>query len=319
VTGGGSGEARWRELPAGQGAEGRAGEMVRRLGNPALPGDERLAAIRVRIRLRRGPRIVRRRFAPVLVVVALLTGTTLGLAASGWIEPLRERWIRRAVEPPVPAADPPRRRLRARRAEPAPVEEPPAVVAPALEPAPAPAAAPAPVPLRRPGPSIAPDAGPRRETALLATAIRKLRRAGDARGALSALDERAAAFPGGELAPEADLVRVEALLALGERGAALRLLDERADAPPRARQALLVRGELRAEAGRCADAARDLGMVLSHPPRDALDARALLARASCRSRLHDYAGARGDLEDYLRGFPGGPDAAQAAAALRAMP
>ena len=154
---------------------------------------------------------------------------------------------------------------------------------------------------------------------MLATAIRKLRREGDARGALAALDEYAASFPGGELSAEADLVRVEALLAVGERGAALRLLDERADANPRARQALLVRGELRAAAGRCGEAAGDLGRVLASSRGDALDERALYARASCLSRLHDFSAARRDLDTYLAQFPAGPHAVEVAQTLRALP
>ena len=333
-------EMRWRDLPVGETPDAHAGGLVRRLGEPDLPGDDRFAAIRARITLRGGPRIVRRNFTWVLVVGALLVGTTLGVAAPGLIAPLRERLRPTRTVPPVAPVAPaaaPHRRSGTRVALPpaaAPGPAPQAVmVTPPSEPAPAtPAATAAPLPAvapaagarrRPPGALVAsvaptPVAAPR-EAAALATAIRKLRREGDARGALAALDAHAAAFPGGELRAEADLVRVEALLATGERAAALRLLDERADTNPRARQALLVRGELRAAAGRCADAARDLGRVLATPPRDGLDERALFARASCLSRMHDYPAARGDLQAYLRHFPKGPHAPKAAEALGALP
>jgi hypothetical protein len=330
---------RWGDLPAGETPEARAGELVRRIGDPELPGDERMAAIRARITLRRGPRIVRRSFTWALVAGALLIGTTLGVAAPGLIAPLRER-LRplRTVPPEAPAAAPstPHRRAGARVAStpapgraPEPAAEPIALTAPPSDPGPAlPATAVAPAAAapsrRRPSGTLVASAAPPpaespREAAALATAIRKLRREGDARGALAALDAYAAVFPGGELRAEADLVRVEALLAAGERGAALRLLDERADTNPRARQALLVRGELRAAAGRCAEAARDLGRVLAAPPRDALDERALFARASCLSRMHDYPGARDDLRAYLQHFSAGRHARDAAEALRALP
>jgi len=327
----------WRDLPPATTPEAYAGDLVRRIGEPDLPGDDRMAAIRARITLRRGPRIVRRSFTWVLVAGALMIGTSLGVAAHGLIEPLRARLHRQPAEaPPAPAparALAPRHRVGGRAAvapavdpaPPAPAPVPslePQPVPPAPEPASGPRAAAAPSRSRASGPAIAvaqAQPPPRSEGALLATALRKLRREADARGALVALDQYAAAFPNGELGAEADLIRVEALLAAGERGSALRLLDERADANPRARQALLARGELRAAAGRCTEAASDLGRVLGETSRDSLDQRALFARASCLSRLHDYAGARRDLDTYVERFPDGPHAEQAAQIRRALP
>jgi len=324
----------WSELPAGDAPAAQAGELVRRLGEPEAPGDDRLAAIRARITLRRGPRTVRRSFTWALVVGALMIGTTLGVAASGWIEPLRARLRPHDNEASSPPRAAPHHRTRHRAAAPVPgpAPEPPALdPAPAVLERPAPAiAAPSevhqsPTTLRRtrgPGALVAAAREPkaaRGEAAVLAAAIRKLRRDGNARGALATLDEHAASYPRGELGAEADLVRVEALLAIGDRAAALRLLDARADTNPRARQALLVRGELRAAAGRCADAVGDLSRVLASAPRDGLDERALYARASCLSRLHDYPAARRDLDAYLGKFPDGRYAAQAAAARHALP
>lgn len=319
----------WRDLPAATTPEAYAGDLLRRIGEPDLPGDDRMAAIRARITLRRGTRIVRRSFTWVPVVAALTIGTTLGVAAHGLIAPLKARLhLERAEAPAEVAPAPTRQRARGRAAiaanQPSEVaEDPPAGAEPAaVTPSPAVAIPRTPAVSTRshaPGPFSATAPAPRGESALLATALRKLRREADARGALAALDEYAAAFPGGELAAEADLVRVEALLAVGEREAALRLLDDCADANPRARQALLVRGELRAAAGRCADAIRDLDRVLAQPPRDGLDERALFARASCSSRLHDYVAARRDLDTYLGHFSDAPRAAQAAQIRGALP
>jgi hypothetical protein len=320
---------RWRDLPPGSGIEFKAAALIEQMGDPDLPGDDRLAAIRSRIVLRRGPRVVRRRFTWAVTIAALLIGGTLGAAARDWIAPIVNRF---RTEPRIQPLSRPTRTAGKRITRP-PDPVPPSASASPSSPSPAPQPGPPP-----PAPSDAPlprNVSPRlalasppapaspetsAEAAALGTAIRKLRRQGDARGALAALNEYDAAFPRGELGAEADLVRVEALLAIGERAAALRLLDARAvESSPRARQSLLVRGELRAATGRCADATADLTRVLVQPPRDGLDERALFARASCRSRLHDTPGARRDLETYLRHFPTGPQAGAATAALQSLP
>ena len=107
----------WRDLPAGATPEARAGDLVRRIGEPDLPGDDRMAAIRARITLRRGPRIVRRSVSWALVVLALMVGTTLGVAAHGLIAPLKARLhIGRVDAPAAAVAPPPHRRASARTA-----------------------------------------------------------------------------------------------------------------------------------------------------------------------------------------------------------
>ena len=87
------------------------------------------------------------------------------------------------------------------------------------------------------------------------------------------------------------------------------------DDGPRSRELLILRGELRAAASRCAEAVTDLGHGLSAVPADAVDERALFARASCFTRLHQFAAARGELERYQAHFPSGPHAAEAARIL----
>jgi Flp pilus assembly protein TadD len=113
---------------------------------------------------------------------------------------------------------------------------------------------------------------------------------------------------------------VEALLSLGERAEALRALDDDSaiGQSPRSRELLVLRGELRASANRCSEAVSDLGKSLSASPHDAIDARALFARASCLSRLHQYEAARRDLEQYQAHFPNGANAAVAADILQSL-
>jgi hypothetical protein len=141
-----------------------------------------------------------------------------------------------------------------------------------------------------------------------------LRRDRDAAGALAALDEYRARWPKGALRPEAEVARVDALLSLGRRGEALAALEAvNVGGLPRARELGVVRGELRAEAGRCKEAVRDFDAAAKSG--DALGERALWGRAACRARLGDREGARADLEGYLSRFPSGKFAAEARRAL----
>ncbi|MSP61550.1 MAG: tetratricopeptide repeat protein [Myxococcales bacterium] len=166
-------------------------------------------------------------------------------------------------------------------------------------------------------PPIAPPQSPlAAEHDLLATALQRLNRDRDPAGALAALDEHRARFPSGELTPSATLTRINALSALGRRSEALGILDRHAALGlGRAADLTLVRGELRAEAGRCREALADFATTLAGAPPPALEERALYGRGSCRARTGDDAGARSDLERYLARFPEGRFAAPARRAL----
>ena len=126
------------------------------------------------------------------------------------------------------------------------------------------------------------------------------------------------------------MLRAEALLGVGRNAEALSVMDRLAlGALPNRNERLVLRGELRAAAGRWRDARADFDPVLAElsgagsngPARDARDVkeRALWGRASARSHLGEEAGARADLTSYLRVFPTGRFAAQAAAALKGSP
>jgi hypothetical protein len=170
--------------------------------------------------------------------------------------------------------------------------------------------------------SEAQAAGPASEQALLTKAFRALRVARDANAALAVLDAYAAGFPSGALAPEAARLRTEALLLLGRRQAALAELErDDPNAMPAGDERRLLRGELRAGAGRWRAAAEDFDAVAHSNAAGgaAADAksserleRALWGRASACSHLGDDAGARSALQAYLARFPHGRFAIDAA-------
>jgi len=134
-----------------------------------------------------------------------------------------------------------------------------------------------------------------------------------------------ARFPGGVLAPKAARLRTEALLLLGRKNAALDELDRpAADGMPSSDERRVLRGELRAAAGRRQEALEDFdavvrghsadeagpGSIAASRSRERLE-RALWGRASARSHLGDNAGARDDLRECLRRFPHGRFAGEA--------
>jgi hypothetical protein len=153
------------------------------------------------------------------------------------------------------------------------------------------------------------------EAASFERAVRALRHDKDAAAALRAIDAHLATYPDGLLRADALLLRIEALLATSRRAEARAALDRLSLASlPRARELAVVRGELRAEAGRCRDAELDFALALDGS--DALTERAIVGHADCRSRLGDDAGSRAALADYLRRFPDGRFAARVRGTLQ---
>jgi hypothetical protein len=118
------------------------------------------------------------------------------------------------------------------------------------------------------------------------------------------------------LAAEVLLARVEAQLALGGRAEALRLIEAERRGPSReSRQIVLIRGELRAGAGRCAEALADFDGILAQPGADAITERALYGRAVCNRNLQQLTAAERDFSAYLHRFPSGRFASSARAAM----
>ena len=187
------------------------------------------------------------------------------------------------------------------------------------------------VPLRPAAPaSLAPERRPpaslAEESALVMSALTALRRQDDPGRALAILDRHDSRFPRGDLADEAALARVEALVKMKRSSDALALLEARG--PSRRgssqRKLVLMRAELRAASGRCAAALDDLdALLVGAPPADAVTERALWGRAACRASGGQADAARADLQSYLRLFPSGQFVRDAHAALngqgRALP
>jgi hypothetical protein len=155
------------------------------------------------------------------------------------------------------------------------------------------------------------------ESRLLAEALTALRQRRDPQHALLALDQYDRRFPTGSLSPEAAAARIDALLALGRKGQALTRLEALSfERLPRAAEMQVLRGELRAGRGNLTGAVDDFEAALSAPGAPtAVIERALYGRSSCRSRMGDQAGARADLQEYMRRFPRGRFAAPAGHAL----
>jgi hypothetical protein len=145
--------------------------------------------------------------------------------------------------------------------------------------------------------------------------------------ALAALDEYEARFPKGSMLAEAARLRAEALLLLGQRRAALDELSRETPAGATMdEESRLVRGELRASAGRWREAFADFDAlvstwlardphVASSPKLQGRFERALWGRACARGHLGDEAGSRADLQTLVLRFPQGRFAAQASRRL----
>jgi hypothetical protein len=120
------------------------------------------------------------------------------------------------------------------------------------------------------------------EAQSLANALARWRRDGNAEAALALLGAHQGRFEHGALAVEAKVARAEILLSLARRAEALGVLDSLSLAGlPRARELHTVRGELRAQAGRCREARADLSPVLRDTPGGELGKRAALALTKC--------------------------------------
>jgi hypothetical protein len=161
---------------------------------------------------------------------------------------------------------------------------------------------------------------PPSEEKLLATAVRALRAEKDAASALVALDRYMAHYQHGRLAAEASILRVDAMIALGRRDDALRMLDGLdLSRVPGGVERQLQRGELRAGAGRWLEARADYEGVLSRgSERDGgLLERACAGRVEAWQHLGNREQARRAAAEYLSRFPRGRFSAQARLVIEA--
>jgi hypothetical protein len=133
---------------------------------------------------------------------------------------------------------------------------------------------------------------------------------------LGLLDEYQQRFPRGVFREEAELIRLDALLRAGQSADALRLLDrwQRGELTDlaRPRELSVLRLELMAAAGRCADA---LAGDADTRGDSALDERWLYLRGVCHGRTGAISTARQDFEEYLRKYPEGRFASEVRKAI----
>ncbi len=165
-----------------------------------------------------------------------------------------------------------------------------------------------------PEPAPVPDAQQTKatEAGMVAEALSQLRQHEDPRAALVTLDAYARAFPHGVLETEALRTRVEAVIRIDDRKAALALLDAMPGLSDEPRtDLLLTRAELRAAVGRFREALADFTQVVEREGgAPAASERALYGRAVCLGRLAEDDRARADLLAYERRFPNGRFAAE---------
>lgn len=281
----------------GDSVDARIGELFRNVERPEPLSSAELDRVQARLTARRGSFPKPIRYVPLLAT-GMLAGTGFAFAAYG---------VQRLVDaPPTPShvevSAPPERRmvpeLRTRGSE-----TPPAAVEEKASP-------------ETPNRAVAafPEASSGalgRESELLARALAKLRRDRDAGAALTLLDEHAKDFPNGALVLEADVARVDALLALGRNAEALALLERLPiDRLGRGAELRVIRGELLAQR-EPKKALGDFDRALAAGLSQGLEERALFGRAASRLKVGDEAGGRADLETYLAKYPNGRFAAQA--------
>jgi tetratricopeptide (TPR) repeat protein len=323
---------RWRESSADPRAlSARAADLADAVRDVSPLAPEALARVKAGVLARRPTRAGRG--LPLGLRFALLTGVVLAsVATARGTMTLWRRYVAAPAKDEVAAP----RKIAVARPAPRPVivevaPEPSEDVAAAAPPPAVPAvAALAPRPRRtsvaraieRDEPPAEAPSTATEETQLLARAISRLRQARDPRGAIAMLDQYDRAFPRGVMQPEALRARLEAVIQMDDRQTALALLDGRAAAALSGRlgsELLLTRAELRASAGRYADALADFDRLLapSSPTLTAeLAGRALYGRAISLAHLGRDGGARANLAAYERRFPDGKFASEVARLLQ---
>jgi hypothetical protein len=305
---------RWSDRPARDAkAESAVGAALRRVKQATEPSDLAVEELGRRVTTPRR----RARVAPLVwraaLVVVLLLSTAGVVGAVRYLWPLRRADRRPDVAPRVERIEQ-RPKGVARLAAPtsnevlkaaSPTASPPSV-----------GDAPPRVNAHR---AVRPVAPPD-EAEVLAAAFRALRSGRDPAAALLALDDYDHRFPTGLMHEEARIARAEALMAQDRRADALAALAGIADNDGGlTRNVRITRGELYAEAGRCAEATRDFDRVLVTADDDVVGGRALYGRASCRLAAGALAGARADLERYLSVHADGTFAPAARRALESLP
>lgn len=292
---------RWVDSTDGSPLVLRAAELVRNVGPSPGLAPSRVEAIRTRIQ----PALAGGGAFPSGVVTTSAAVAVIGgIVAAGL-------WVRPTVGGGAP-----------KTAEPAPAVAPAPLVVPApLRSAPVvpPASSPTPAPVRRRRTIRTPITHEVPEAELLKRAAIQLRIQQSPESALATLDEHRSRFPSGALGFEAEVLRLEALLALERSSEAATLLDtldeEKLAVHPNADELRVLRFELLGHEGRWREALAGFEAVLEGAASPEIHERALYGRASALSRLGELQAAREGLEGYLERYPDGRFSAAARRAL----
>jgi tetratricopeptide (TPR) repeat protein len=142
----------------------------------------------------------------------------------------------------------------------------------------------------------------------------EFKRAGNLTSAIATLEHYRQAYPRGSFRMEASIAEIDAQLSLGHREEALSLLEEVGEDPglPRSAELRLLRAELAARRGRCAEALAGFEASRQIP---SLAERALYGQASCQQALGRFSESRSAFEEYLSRYPHGSLATEARRAL----
>ena len=303
--------------------EGRLGELFRSVEKPVPLSPAALARVHARLGSARQSSGMRRRIREaVLAGTMLLAGSSLAVAGWG----VNEWWSGRVRQPEraLPSGASMSGALQASKRS-APQVARPASPAAAEEDTDSPDIA---VPLaprgfgarnadRSSNTAPADSSELASESLALQAVLVKLRREHDAKGALMLLDQSQPLFARGTLALEAQVARVDALLALNRQSEALAILNQLPLAHiGRGGELRLLRAELRAKDD-CGLALADFDVLVKHTLSPALAERALYGRAACEVRVGDSRNAQRDFRDYLTRFPQGRFADRAQSQLSA--
>jgi TolA-binding protein len=291
--------------------EGRLGELFRSVEKPVPLSPAALARVHARLGSARRASGMRRRFREVaLAGLMLLAGSSIALAGWG----VSEWWTGRGqrAELALQSGTPTNGALQLGKRAAAQAVHSTAQAAP-TETAESPDSVVPAVPRALAGKSAerSASAAPADSSALaseslaLQAVLVKLRREHDAKGALTLLDQSQPLFARGALAQEAQVARVDALLALGRQSEALTILNQLPLAHiGRGGELRLLRAELRAKDD-CGLALADFDVLVKHALSPALAERAIYGRAACEVRVGDNSDAQRDFRNYLTRFPQG--------------
>lgn len=314
--------SRWAQTNFPPGVDRTLADMLRAARD--LPVPDQLGGSRLSMRVRGRSSMGSMRWSLVVLALFLLIGTA-GVVAGTQVFRTRERPVPSQATMPSLPPESLRSPSRTLKEQPLPAAQP-EVVQPQEELASASvqkalgaANAPRRVrPVTQDALATEPQSSALGEGRALSEIYRLLRIDKNADLALQRLDDFAVTFPASSLHSEAQLARVEALIATSKYGEAARVLEHVNPSSNSLRRMVRVtRGELLVKQHACEQAVVEFDTVIAENRQDVFDERALYGRASCRLAFGDVDRARSDLARYLERHPNGVRAANIKKQLQA--